>query len=627
MSPLGKKSDLDFKVSTDSEKAISDLTRIIAKQDGVIQKTKEQNVQFKKTQREQAKAIRALESGTSKRNKGLKKTKQEMAGIGTVSKSTVTSVITWVKGFAGLAAISAFLSKIVASMKEAADVQKDMLSEALGFEGISMKIAQLRKQTGPAGQRAAQRDILSVARGANVLPDVAAQALFFSESSFEPGSAAAMSSAEAIAGFAAPAGLTPEEVKGIPKIFSAFGAKTRPQQDVILNQIVAATGGSSAETGEFINPLVSLTNVFKSMGFTFEETLAKMTAQIEVSGSVSKAAEDTRRFAEIASGRRTEKAMDFLVSEGKKQQVDFKALSVPERLEFFTEKIFDKFAKAGRLDELSKVLGGESFKVVQLGASETARRKFKTILPKISEARESTFVQDLAREFSKTITARETQFQISKLSSSSKLGVEREASARLELMIDEIFKISQSLRGGIGDEILDVLTPDILEKRNIGLLLLEENLNLARQQAGTDRETKLIDTLLKRLESIESLRANKDLVSEIFDITQGFELPSKLGRLDFKPDSFLDKGLNIKLLEGTMRQAESIERFFGISPDEDSGGQSLLPGVGGIGNPALERSSNAQTDAINSNTEAIKDQTAALREKNSNFSGTGGGGD
>ena len=634
MTASGKKSDLDFKVSTDAEKAISDLTRIIAKQDGVIKKTKEQNTQFKKNQREMQKSIKDLEKGTSTRKKGLEKTKQEMTGIGSISKSTVGSVKNWVQGFVGLAAISSFLNKIVASMKEASDFQKEMLGTALGFEQISMKIAQLRKQTDQAGQRTAQKDILAVARAADVLPDVAAEALFFSESSFEPGSAAAKSSAEAIASFAAPAGLTPEEVKGIPKIFSAFGAETRPQQDVILNQLVAATGGSSAETGEFINPLVSLTNVFKAMGFTFEETLAKMVAQIEVSGSVSKAAEDTRRFAEIASGRRTEKAMEFLISEGKKQDVDFQKLSVPERLEFFTDKVFDEFEKAGKLDELSKVLGGESFKVVQLGASETARRKFETILPKISEAKTSTFVQDLSEEFSRTMTARDVQFQISNLASSSKRGGETEASARLELMIDAIFKLSTTLREDFGAKLFSALTPESVEKKNIGLLLLEENLLLAKERGGTDQEISKIDALLERLPSVLSLRANKELVSQIFDVSEGFQLPGKLQRTAVDPDRFistLESPQPGSLIEANKRYFESIGRFFDIPNVAGPGSQispsGVAPGVGSIGDLALDQSVIDQTAAINANTEAIKDQTDALRRKESDFSSPTGGGD
>ena len=532
---VGKKADLDFKVATSANKAIADLARMVAKQDGSIRKLKELNKEGKKTQREMKKAMKAMADGGDKAAKKTGKVKDQMTGVGKVATASLSAIKGYIASFGGLAGVAALFNGIVASMREGAEIQKTMLGEAVGLEGTVMKIAHLRKDTSTAGQMAAQKDVAAIAQAQHVPLEVAADALFFSESSFDPGSEAAKSSAAAIADFAAPAGLTPEQVKGLPKVFSAFGADTRQQQDVILNQLVAGTGGSSAETGEYIGPLVSLANVFKEMGFTFEQTLGRMTAQIEVSGSVSKAAEDARRFAEIASGRRTEKAMDFMVAEGKKDGVDFQKLSVPERVDYFSKNIYDDYAKAGKLDELSMVLGGESFKVVQLGASQTAREKYKSIMPKITKAKASTYVQDMAVDFAATITARSTDRQIRKTLAEAALGREKEPQARLKEMVDDIFDLSKGLADGKGDILYRAIHPESFEKSAIARNLIRENLFLAKDAAAEPDKAK-IQEMIDRMIHIDSFRANPDFVKQAYDVTQGFEMPYEAGRLNWNKE-------------------------------------------------------------------------------------------
>lgn len=618
MAATGKQSDLDFKVSTDAEKAISDLTRIIAKQDGSIKKLKESNAEAKKTQREMKKAMMAMAEGGDKAAKKTGKVKDEMSGVGKAAAGSMTAVRNWIAGFAGLSTVATVLNGIVSSMREAAEMQKEMLSESESLESIVMKIAHLRKDASTSGQLSAQRDVAAIAQSSHVPLPVAAETLFFSESSFAPGSAAAKSSAAAIADFAAPAGLTPEQVKGLPKIFSAFGADTRAKQDTILNQLVAGTGGSSAETGEYIQPLVGLTNVFKSMGFTFEQTLARMTAQIEVSGSVSKAAEDARRFAEIASGRRTEKAMDFMSEHAKAKGVDFASLSVPERVEFFEKNIFDEYAKSGRLDELSTVLGGESFNVVQLGASATARSKYANILPAIQAATSSSYVQDMAGDFAGTITARSADRQARKTLARAALGREKEPQARLEEMTADIYEIAFN-KADTFPELLDrALLPKGLEKRHIAADLIRENLYLARESAPAADQNKYTN-MLKRLDKITSFRANPEFVRQAYEMTHGFEMPYETGRIFWNDQlpSFrnTDAGRYSGKVDystpGFKRYLEAIEDYFNVGKGENGEG----------GGEAIKE----HTEALKANAAATEELTKAMNRRQPEFADPVGG--
>lgn len=539
MGGRGKKSDLDFTIGTNAEKALNDMTKIISKQDGIIRKTRQSAAEAKKAMRAMQKAHKAQIKAAEKSAKATGKVKKELKGVSTAAVQTGPSIKTMIGAFGGLSAVVVGIRAVSTAMEELKDLRSEMLEKAEGVEATSLKLAHLRKDVSQKGLTNVQNDIEAVAKNSHVSLDVASKNLFYSESSFEPGSAAAITSAVSISDFGGAAGLTPEEGKGLPKLFAAFEADTKEEQMVILNQLVAGTGGSSAETGEYLEPLIGLATVYKEMGFTFEQTLGRMTASIEVSGSISKAAEDARRFAEITSGRRTEKGMDFLIAEAKKDGLDFTKMSVPERVDFFTENVYDDYAKSDRLDELSLVLGGESFKVVQLGASDTARKKYENIMPKLAEAKDSTYVQDMSADYANTKTAKRIDREIKTTMAEARSGEETEASTALNEIVDEIFKLDYK-RQGLTARIASSIIPDTLEKHGITKMFISKNLRLANKnlmpEKGSDEwnalssyEKHKYGAMLNVNRSILSYSTNPEFVRKAYEATEGFTMIDKYG--------------------------------------------------------------------------------------------------
>lgn len=561
----GKKSDLDFKLSANPEKAISDLAKVISKQQASIVKLKEHNKAARDAQRESTKAMKAAEKGGAAAAENAGKLKNEMKGVGTVSADSLTAISAWVKGFAGISGAAAALANIKKTMAEVAAIQQTMLTDALDFQDVALKVAHVRGKTDVAGVRAAQQDIKNIALEGHVSPQVASKALFFSESSFEPESPEAMASAKTIVGFAAPAGLTPEEIQGIPKLYSAFGADTPEKQNKLLNQLVAGTGGSSAETGPYIQPLVSIANVFKEMGFSFKQTLALFTAQIEVSGTVSKAAEDTRRYVETISGRRTEKSMDFLAGEGKKDGVDFRGMTIPERVEYFGPGVYDDYAEAGNLDELAPVFGGESFKVVQLGASPTARNKYNKILPKITAAENSGHVQKMSKEYAGTLRAMNADLETQIYVSSAKRGEETAALAQIDkiadALLDQYKNRDQDWRGWMDT----TFTLDgVLSHQLIGEAF-QQNLGAALEQAETEEQKKRIQDLQWKVAGTNVFDADTSLQTEVYNITGGLTSVKKLGRLPYNKNNPINFGRKRNYNDVNSRHYSSvIEGFYEI---------------------------------------------------------------
>ena len=190
----GKKGDMDFKITADPMKAVNDLSKVVAKQEDVIAKLKMQNREGRKV-------------------------KQGMDDVGGTANRTTGSILRWAGGLLSIGGAVHGLRAVVAEMETAAALKKEMYETALSVEQLAQSLAHVRGDMSAAGRKAATADIFDIAKQATVTPAVAQQLLFFAESTFPQSKEKARTAAITIGKFAAPAGLTPEEVEVIPRIF------------------------------------------------------------------------------------------------------------------------------------------------------------------------------------------------------------------------------------------------------------------------------------------------------------------------------------------------------------------------------------------------------------------------
>ena len=341
-----------------------------------------------------ADAQRRVGKGMKDMNREGKKTSQTMSGIG-------RSIAGWLGGFASIAGVVRGLKAINAEMEKTQRLRKEMYQTALSVEQLSMKIMYLRKDVSETGFETVKKDIADISRQTGLPLLGTASALFFAESAMGAGTAAAKAGALNIGKFGAPAGLGPEALKLLPKMFDILKADTEKKQMVALNKFFAATAASIAEPGEFLQSFIRPLVGGLQRGFTYDQLLAQMVGGIQVGGGVEEAGTAMRIAADVTSAR-TEKAFKFLAQEAKRRGIDYGKLADPERYEF-VRTLLEEAEKGGpeSMQRLKTALGSKGFDPLRRIFGEAGRRKYEQVLPEIEKATTETVVQDMARIYLK----------------------------------------------------------------------------------------------------------------------------------------------------------------------------------------------------------------------------------
>ena len=107
------------------------------------------------------------------------------------------------------------------------EFRKESLNAAIKLEKLAIKIAYLRTDLSTGGLEAVIQDISDIAMKADVPLEEAEEILRYCECQLGPGTDFAKTAALSIAQFAAPAQLSPREVKKLPKLFSVMKADTK----------------------------------------------------------------------------------------------------------------------------------------------------------------------------------------------------------------------------------------------------------------------------------------------------------------------------------------------------------------------------------------------------------------
>lgn len=464
-------------------------------------------------------------AGKFGRAKGkVKGIKDEVTGFNAAAEKAITSVKNWVGGFVGLSGVVRSIQNLVAEMEKARTLQKEMLGTAVDVEKTVMKTAHLRGDVSDAGIAAARSDIASVAQQAKVSLPVAAQIQFFSESAMGAGTVAAGTAAKNIAAFSGAAGLSPDEVKMIPKLFSVMKADTSAKQMKILNQVYKAAGGSIAETGEYLQPFISTAVSDIERGFTLPQSLARMTAAIETTGSVAEAGTASQRLADITAGR-SERGLKFLTEQAAKKGVDFASLTDPQRMEF-ARAMYGDFKAAGQLDVLKTQLDVKGFASMRAMFSETGQRKYKQMLPQIEAAAGSDAVKRMAGQYESTLTAQMIGRQTHQQLTEAMTGRQRHIASDFEMMIDDIQRQAHAIPETFGESLTLAIDPESIERKKIARTLINQSLwkeYFAEQplESGemNPRQRRLMNLIMARPAIISQ---HPEYLEQVYAETDGF---------------------------------------------------------------------------------------------------------
>lgn len=523
---------------------------------------------------DEAKAVKALLKVVDAQNKataGMRKMGREGQQAGKSMETGLRSVASILGGLSVPAALMQGVRKVVQELEKVTALRKEMMGTAAFVEEQIMKIAHLRGDVSRKGLAAVRTEVEDISRQTAMPLEVTSEAFFLAESGMGKRTPEAKSAALAMAKFGAPAGLKPEEISQLPKLFKIWGADTEEKQLKMLGQLQMAAGESIAKTGPylqaFIEPMVS----GRIMGFKFEELLASMTAAVEATGGVAEAG--TAMTATLLIGRgKTEKALKFLTESAKKRGVDFPKLEAPERLEF-TRGLYQELEKAGpaALDVFITRVGGKGFKYIQQMFGEIGERKYQEVLPMINAAT-AELIRTMAEQYLDSISALTEQLKGRARRGETRIGIKYEPGTVLDEMVTNIIKQSEGSIKSWSELIDFSITPGFIKRSNVAGMLIRKNLELAIANAADDttRQAELRNLWEESL-IIKSFRAAPEFVEKAYRATEGLTLPEKYGQAE----------------PGAGLYQRGYQTYFGL---ED------------------------QTNALTEHTKAIKEHTAALKE-------------
>jgi len=505
----GKKGDLDFKITADPMKAVNDLAKVAAKQEDIIQKLKKQNAE-----------ARRVDGGMRK--------------VGDTANQTTGKILNWVGALLSIGGAAKGIKSVYDELKRVIDLQKQMRETTFTLEEIIQKTAHMRGSLSQQMRSTVSKEIEEIAMYGSVSADTAGKALYFAESTFPKDKARAQAVARAVVEFAGPAGLTPEDVIGIPRIMKAVGAESPEEIKRRMGQLYAAGTRSVAEFGPFLQAFTRPMVTGIERGFTLPEVLGLFSAAVETTGTVSEAGTLAASGLDVILGRSTT-AFDYFEKYAKKKGVDYSTLSVQDRLKF-TRTLYEE-AKAGGIEsekEITKAFGGEAVRYLRQLFSEQGQAQFQLV----KEAAKTTTgetVERLRREFKETPLGRKATAETGVTFAEADIAKERAGSIELFKKTEDVLRQAKAQVTGGGELFKLGMTPEGVEKRTVARMIVGENLAAAYDlTAQQSPERKKIVELYRQLQQTKSLTANPEFVQQVYDVTGGFELlrGGRLGNIE-----------------------------------------------------------------------------------------------
>jgi hypothetical protein len=480
--------DIKFQMTGEISDAARSMAEFIRLQEKV-------DAEFDQMSKSAGKADRAVKKIGSKK-KDIKGVNDEVGGFNKAAGTAATRATNWIKGFVGISLVVKSIQMMVSELQKASEIQKNMLGIAVDWEKETMKVAHLRGDVSESGVRAAQKDVADLAKKAGVSLEVASQIQFYSESALGSGTDVARTGAANIAGFAAAANLTPEEVKQIPKLFSVMRAGTDEEQKKILNQLYEATRQSIAESGEYIKPFISTAVGDVERGFTLSQSLARMTAAIETTGSVEEAATMSGRLADIAAGR-TKKGLEFMTTEAGMRGLDYAGMTDPQRLEF-SRRLYGEFKGEGNMDVLKTQLDVKGFSAMRALFSDVGQEKYAAVLAGVRAAEERDTVERMAEQYKSSLTGMKTLQDVNVQIDKARSGRTAFASAMLEEQVkalEEQFYAQADVRNKFASSLWNTVTFGTGVRGIARESLITKGLSAAHEEALRSGDTQAIEDI------------------------------------------------------------------------------------------------------------------------------------
>ncbi len=381
-----------------------DAARGTAKLIRMYQQLDSEAKKMRKEMREAGRAGKKAMDGTGTAAKSTgKKTgaaRGEMQLFSTAAKSAAASVKTWVAGFVGISGILAAMRGLVGEMREVRDLQKEMFGQTVTSEELALKSASLFGDVSPQKLKEMENQQIRLAAKYRITKDLAARIQFTSISALGTGPAA-NASMESTAMFAGAQKLTADEVKNLPKYYKVTGALTKEDQLKLLGGLYGGTKGSIVETGEVIDPLMTLLPPGMERGFTHQQLLAKHMGLIETLNPV-RAARAALILQEVTGGK-TEKAQKWFGKLAKERGEDWGAMRGPERLEFARRHYHEIEGDTKKEDEMTVALGGaKGTRILRYAFSEAVEKQEAFTLRKIKEGETSGVIEKMHGDYIKS---------------------------------------------------------------------------------------------------------------------------------------------------------------------------------------------------------------------------------
>ncbi len=550
----GKKGDMDFKITADPMKAVQGLAKVVAKQEDVIAKLKQSN-------------------------REARKGGKEMKDMGGAAQNSMGKILGMVGAFGGLTGVLGTLRQVFAEMKKTDELQTKMYGTALSMEQRSLKVMQMRGDLSAGGRAAVMKDIEDVAKKATVSLEVAAQILFFAESTITSSLAEAKSAAIEIGKFAAPAGLTSQDVPTLARLFKAVGADTPEKQRRVLGQVYVATSKSVAEVGPFLQAFAKPMTVGIERGFTLPQMLGLMSAAIESTGTVSEAGTIAASGLDVILGR-SSTAFDYFEKYAKKKGIDYSALSTMERFEF-TRNLYEEAKRGGTKaeKEMIKAFGGESVRYLRQLFSEQGQRQYQLVTTGATAATGAKIGQ-MYEAYTGLSTAGETRRTTRAELADTEFGEKREPRVVLRDLTEKIWNQVHARLVGGGEYITMGLTSEAGERKMVQDMILSQNLALSYEltKEGSPERAEAV-RLYRQFMTKPFFAREPALMKEAFEATRGFDLIGEEGRLG-DPKKLLSEiygpGARIGTYGAPEMYLRGLRGFYKIKGEADKATQGLL---------------------------------------------------
>lgn len=371
----------------------------------------------------------------------------EMQLFSTAAKSAAANVKMWVTGLVGISGAVRAMKALVEQMREVRELQKQMFGVTVTSEEMALKTASLHGDVSPQNLRAVENQQIKLAAKYNITRELAASIQFTSISAWGTGPAG-QASMESTAAFAGPQGLTADEVRNLPKFYKVIGADTKEKQLSALGGLYGGTKGSIVETGQMIDPLMTLLPPGMERGFTWQELQARHMGLIETLGP-EKAAQAALILQEVTGGK-TEKAQKYLSRLAKKKGQDWGGMTGPERLEFMREYYHSIQDDTRKQDELTVAMGGaRGTRILRYAFSEPVEKQEAFTLKKIREGETSGVIEKMTADFAESDIAVSRRNALRKQTAEAETGRQK---ARATEFHDQVTEIHRQARANMSPD-------------------------------------------------------------------------------------------------------------------------------------------------------------------------------